>query len=42
MDTCGDCIFYVTEECTGKYEGAERYDDSEACDEFEFEDGEVE
>ena len=35
-DTCGDCIFYIGEECQGnKYEGNERYDDSEACEEFE-------
>lgn len=35
-DTCGDCVFYVGEECQGnKCEGMERYDDSEACEEFE-------
>ena len=35
-DTCGDCKFYIGEECQGnKYEGSERYDDSEACEDFE-------
>ena len=32
---CGDCIHYFGEECNAKYCGAERYDDSEACDEFQ-------
>jgi len=36
LDTCGDCVFYISEECQGnKYEGSERYDDSDACEEFE-------
>jgi len=35
-DVCGDCVFYIGEECQGsKHEGNERYDDSEACEEFE-------
>ncbi len=35
-DTCGDCVHYKGEECDGyKHEGEERYDDSEACEDFE-------
>ena len=32
---CGECIYYVGEECQGQmHEGTEKYDDSEACEEF--------
>jgi hypothetical protein len=35
-DACCDCSFYDGEECQGNlHEGKERYDDSEACEEFE-------
>lgn len=33
--TCGDCIYYIGEECQGKHEGAEKYSDSPACDEHD-------
>lgn len=33
---CGYCVFFTGEECNGnKHEGAERYSDSTACEEFE-------
>lgn len=33
--TCDECKYFTGEECGGyKYEGSERYDDSDACDEF--------
>lgn len=33
---CVDCAFYSGEECSmGPHEGAERYDDSLACEVFE-------
>ena len=35
--TCGDCIYYTGEECDcGDFEGCEKYDDSDICDEFEL------
>jgi len=35
---CGDCIYFTGEECNGwANEGSERYNDSEACGEFEDE-----
>jgi len=33
-ETCSSCIYFTGEECTGKFEGQERYSDSSACDEF--------
>lgn len=32
--TCGECCYFTGEECDGKHEGCEAYDDSDACDEF--------
>ena len=32
---CGNCAFFTGEECNGPHEGAERYNDSEACASFE-------
>lgn len=32
--SCGDCKEYFGEECHGKFEGQERYEGSQACDEF--------
>ena len=34
-NTCGDCKYFTGEECDGYCEGAEVYDDSEACEGFE-------
>jgi hypothetical protein len=33
--TCGTCENRLGEECDGKYEGKEVYDDDYACDEWE-------
>ena len=34
--TCGECQYYTGEECNGYlYEGAERYEHSDACEDFE-------
>ena len=33
---CGDCAHFTGEECDGtKNEGSERYEDSNACEDFE-------
>jgi hypothetical protein len=33
--TCAECKYFTGEECDGyRNEGSERYDDSDACDEF--------
>ena len=34
--TCGECSFFTGEECDGvANEGSEKYDESQACEEFE-------
>lgn len=33
--TCGDCVYYNGERCTGKFEGHERCAGSTACDEYD-------
>lgn len=33
---CGNCSCFTGEECEGKFEGSERYHDSEACEDFDW------